>query len=755
MEMVLNAELNAVCIAIIALIMVANWKSEKEEKRSNYFTIVLLSQCAFFAMDFFWSFIDGTTKFPISLNYVVDSAYFVVSGIGVYFWILYSEVLLGTNFFKKKVTRIIFFIPAAALIFFAVTARWNHLLFYVDEFNVYHRGLLYPLHPISSFGYILFASLRALYEGFKEKVKANRSRDFALAFYAIPPAITMCIEVFFDGIPMLCAGITFSFVYLFLTIQRETNDNQMKIIDALTSDYESIALVDLSNGKMNDYRSNSMLEEIDEIYADTHDYSERIMKFADTIVYSDDKDDFYAKMSIHNITFELDKNPSYIINTRLATPNGPLYYQIKVVAGEDFKNTKLAILGLRNVDELTKREIQQRILLEDARTKAEAANEAKSRFLFNMSHDIRTPMNAILGFTSLAKRHTDDEEAVQSYLEKIEYSSDHLLKLINEILDMSSIENGKVYIDEVPAKVHDCGEAIDIIASEIAKKKDIALSVNYERIKNEDVLADKLHIHQIVLNIISNSLKYTEPGGKIDVTIRQKPCFNPGYGNYEIEVADTGIGMSEEFLKHIFENFERERSSALSGIEGTGLGMPITKKLIDLLDGSINIKSKLGEGTVVTVGLTLKLQDEENKASSSKVVEHKIRDLRDRRVLVVEDNDDNREIVTEILKEEGMLVDEAHDGIEAVDKIKRSDPGDYDLILMDIEMPNLNGYEATKIIRNLNRKALTTIPIVAMTANAFEDNKKKEVACGINAHLTKPIDVETLLSTVERYAKKF
>lgn len=755
MEMILDAELNAVCIAILALIMVANWKSEKEEKRSNYFTIVLLSQSLFFAMDFFWSFIDGKSRFPTDLNYLIDSAYFVVSGIGVYFWILYSEVLLGTNFFKKKITRAIFLIPVIALIFFAVTARWNNLLFYVDENNFYHRGILYPLHPISSFGYIFFASVRALHEGFKEKVKANRSRDFALAFYAIPPVITMCIEVFLDGIPMLCAGVTFSLVYLFLTIQRETNDNQMKIIDALTSDYESILLVDLSNGKISDYRTNNMVNEINEISANTHDYSERIMKLTEAVVYPDDRDDFYAKMSIHNIIFELKKNPTYIINTRIATPNGPLYYQLKVVAGENFKNTKFAILGLRNVDELTKREIQQRILLEDARTKAEAANEAKSRFLFNMSHDIRTPMNAILGFTSLAKRHADDEEAVENYLEKIEFSSEHLLKLINDILDMSSIENGKVFIEEVPAKVHDCGEAIDIMASEIAKKKNIELSINYDRIKNEDVMADKLHIHQIVLNIVSNSLKYTEPGGKIDITIRQKPCFNSGYGNYEIEVADTGIGMSEQFLKHIFENFERERSSALSGIEGTGLGMPITKKLIDLMDGTIDIKSKLGVGTTVTVGLTLKLQDEENKASASKVKEHKIRDLRDRRVLVVEDNDDNREIITEILKEEGMLIDEAHDGIEAVDKIKKSDPGDYDLILMDIEMPNLNGYEATRIIRNLNRKALTTIPIVAMTANAFEDDKKKEIACGMNADLTKPIEVETLLSTVERYAKKF
>ena len=213
--------------------------------------------------------------------------------------------------------------------------------------------------------------------------------------------------------------------------------------------------------------------------------------------------------------------------------------------------------------------------------------------------------------------------------------------------------------------------------------------------------------------------------------------------------------MSEEFLKHIFENFERERSTALSGIEGTGLGMPITKKLVELMDGTIDIKSKPGVGTTVVVALPLKLDGQSNKKDGSKNDEYEIRDLRDRRVLVVENNDESREIISQILKEEGVFVDEAHDGIEAVEKLKNSDPGDYDLILMDTEMPNLDGYEATKIIRNLSRKALTTIPIIAMKNNTFEDDDKKEISCGMNAHLTKPLDVEILLNTVEKYSKKF
>ncbi len=754
MEMVLNAELNAVCIAIMTLIMVTNWRSEKEIKRSNYLTIVLFSQILLLAMDFFWSFVDGYNNIPRSLNYVLDSAYFVMSGIGMYFWILYSEVLLGTNFFKKKFTKFLFSIPVIVLIILSLTASWNHLLFYVDENNIYQHGILYPLQPIIAFVYIGFASLRALCEGFKEKVRANRTRDFALAFFAIPPIVTLCLEVFLDGIPMLCAGLTFSLLYLFLTTQRETNENQMEIIDALTSDYESIMLVDLSNGKIKDYRANNAVSEIDTIYADTKDYSERIMKFSEMIIHPDDKADFYSKMSLHNIIYELERNQHYIINTRVCGPDGPLYYQVKVVAGENFGDTKLAILGLRNTDELTKRELEQCMLLDEARTNAQAANDAKSRFLFNMSHDIRTPMNAIIGFTSLALRHTDDKDSVKHYLEKIEFSSSHLLKLINDILDMSTIENGSVYIEEVPANVHECGDAIDIMVSDIAKNKNIELSINYEKIKNENVMADKLHIHQVVLNIISNSLKYTDEGGKVTVTIREKPCFTPGYGNYELEVTDTGIGISEAFLKHIFENFERERSSAVTGIEGTGLGLPITKKLIDLMNGTIDIKSEVGVGTTVTVAATLKLQDGQNKVPDSKKKE-RIRDLRDRRVLVVDDNDDNREIITALLKDEGMIVDEARDGIEAVDKIKNSDPGDFDLILMDIVMPNLDGYEATKIIRHLRRKSLTTVPIIAMTANAFDDDKKKEIACGMNAHLTKPIDTETLLNTVERYAKKF
>ena len=539
----------------------------------------------------------------------------------------------------------------------------------------------------------------------------------------------------------------------------------------------------------------------------------------------------------------------------------------------------------RNARAAMRRAVDQAVLTEKLH-KAEAADRAKSVFLSNMSHDIRTPMNAIIGFTTLAQTNLDNRDRVQEYLKKILASSNHMLSLINDILDMSRIESGKLNIEEKECSLSDIFRDMrDIIQTQMHSKQ-LDFYMDAVDVIDEDIYCDKLHVNQVLLNLLSNAIKFTPPGGTVALTIRQKPRAPKGYGSYEIRVKDTGIGMSEEFTRHIFEPFERERNTTASGIQGTGLGMAIAKNIIDAMGGTIELRSEPGKGTEFIINLDFRLQTEPKKVGSVEVLEgmralvvddsyttcdsitkmlmqigmrpewvlhgkeavlharqayelgdeyyayivdwflpdlnglevvRQIRsivgdstpiiivtaydwtpfeaeareagvtafcnkpiflsELRDiliaagndslraqemsktekpdiserlagTRLLLAEDNELNREIAVELLSEKGFVVDTAEDGTVAVEKVKNAEPGSYALILMDIQMPQMNGYDATKAIRALENPALAGIPIVAMTANAFDEDKKKALDCGMNAHVAKPIDVEQLVEVL-------
>ena len=558
----------------------------------------------------------------------------------------------------------------------------------------------------------------------------------------------------------------------------------------------------------------------------------------------------------------------------------------------------LQVLRRRSVQEMEQQKKEQerkyQAQLEEQNRKLEialqhegAANRAKREFLFNMSHDIRTPMNAIIGFTSLAATHIDNKEQVLDYLKKISTSSQHLLSLINDVLDMSRIESGKVKIDEkavhLPDLVHDVRS---IIQPNVSAKR-LSLFIDTMDVENEDIITDPLRLNQILLNILSNAIKFTPTGGTISIRIAQKNGAPKGRGCYEFRIKDNGIGMSKEFQKHIFEAFSREESSTVSGIQGTGLGMSITKNIVDLMGGTIALTSEPGKGTefIVTLCFTRSgqkaepkqlpqleglralvadddtntclnvstmlskigmrpewtisgkeavirtkyaveqgdafsvyiidwlipdmngieivrqirkvignrcpiiiltaydwadIEDEARAAGvtafcekplflselrrvlaepfraepASEPAQPTAADLKGKKLLLVEDNELNREIALEILKEAGFVVDTAEDGAVAVQKIKQAAPGQYDLILMDIQMPNLDGYEATRQIRALPDAEKASIPIFAMTANAFEEDRQNALAAGMNGHIAKPLDVPHLLRVLADALKK-
>ena len=395
---------------------------------------------------------------------------------------------------------------------------------------------------------------------------------------------------------------------------------------------------------------------------------------------------------------------------------------------------------------------EQHEALNNALAQAESANRAKTAFLFNMSHDIRTPMNAIIGFNNMALSHIDEKDTVVNSLKKVGTSSRQLLSLINDVLDMSRIESGAVKCEFEPADLVESGsELMEIIKQSTDKKLDYEF--DFSGIEHKYALADHLHLNRIFTNVLSNSVKYTPEGGKISFTAKETPASRENAYGYDFVIEDNGIGMSEEFLEHIFEEFAREKTSTVSGIQGTGLGMAITKRLIDLLGGTIAIQSKLGEGTKTTIHLEMEGADPNAVSSESALLDAEIdvNLLKGKKVLLVEDNELNREIAEDILTEEGMLVDTAEDGDIAVEKMRNAEVGQYDIILMDIQMPRMNGYEATKAIRNLPGTYASTIPIVAMTANAFEEDKQNAINAGMNGHLAKPIEIRKLLAMLGKF----
>lgn len=390
---------------------------------------------------------------------------------------------------------------------------------------------------------------------------------------------------------------------------------------------------------------------------------------------------------------------------------------------------------------------------------AQAANKSKTSFLFNMSHDIRTPMNAIIGFAKLAQNAKCSTEQMHSYLSKILVASQHLLSLINDILEMSRIESGKITLEPVPTSWSEMLQELQTIMQEQIESKKQSFTISIAPLTHDYVMIDKLRMEQVLVNLVSNASKYTPEHGSIRVELAQYPAAKPNHALYKLSVIDNGMGMSEDFVKKIFSPFERANSTTVSKIQGTGLGMSITKSIVDLANGTIDVKSKLGEGTEIIVAVTLCLcTDAETAARNAKQLDKQQAqaeqpDFKGKRLLVVEDNKLNREITVTILEQTGIIAEQAEDGSVAVKMVQEAAPGYYDLILMDIQMPIMDGYEATKQIRALPDKRLAQLPIIAVSANAFEEDKKASLAAGMDGHIAKPINVPDLFALMQKLIK--
>ncbi len=551
-------------------------------------------------------------------------------------------------------------------------------------------------------------------------------------------------------------------------LKDEELKEQVEVISSLSTIYSTIFRADLDTHEYEILTTVDRMEDIAGKQGNFDDVKDKILK---VFIDEDMREGIEAFLDLDTLADRLRDVKS--IGMEYKNPKGQWMKARFIVKRRDGHGRVKEVLYVAHdcTDEKIK-EFEQKERLAQALDMARQASKAKSIFLSNMSHDIRTPMNAIMGFTALAQNHIDDPKLVEDYLAKISTSGAHLLSLINDVLDMSRIESGAVKLDEKWIHLPDLFKDLRAMIQGMVSAKNLNLYINPQDVKHEDVIVDKLRLNQVLLNIIGNAIKFTEPGGDIFIRITEKPCDKKNFAFYEIVVKDSGIGMSKEFMEHIFETFTRENSTTVSGIQGTGLGMAITKNIVNMMGGDIQVESEAGNGSAFTVVLPLRFSDEDavvgeprNKVARRISKEHsekqekdakkKAYDYTGKRALLVEDNDLNCEIATAILEETGMTIESVNDGDIAVETVRNAPTDYYDLVFMDIQMPKMDGYTATREIRTFDDNQKANIPIVAMTANAFEEDKQKAFACGMNGHVIKPVSMEAIAQVLDEiFAEK-
>lgn len=537
---------------------------------------------------------------------------------------------------------------------------------------------------------------------------------------------------------------------------REKEREHLKILAALSHDYYVVYFTDLNSDichliKLSEGNENSN--------RDRQCYSEAMLNYINKRVIPEYRDTLIALADPEEIIRRFRTQTDFAVRYRVnPNENRREFYEMHFVDAGENDSDHFMVFGIRCVDDIAKEELSRKQLLQDALEAAERANSAKSDFLSRMSHDMRTPLNAVLGMTAIAETNIGDPNRVKDALNKISVSGKHLLGLVNDVLDMSRIESGKLSINEAQFDLSALLTDMTTMIHPQIRMHNHTYTADLSGIVHKNVIGDSLRLQQIFMNILSNSVKYTPDGGLISLRVSEKPAAAAKAAIYEFVFTDNGIGMSKEYLEHIFEPFSREEDPRTSSIKGTGLGMSITRNILHIMNGSIVIESEQDKGSVFTVTIPMRITDgpAENKSSGrsgdqSALSEIKKNDFSGKRILIAEDNPLNMEIACEILKMTGADITEAENGRIALEKFAGSEVGYFDLIFMDLQMPEMNGIEAAKAIRQLERPDASAIPIVAMTANAFTEDINATKAAGMNEHLAKPVDLEKFSGVLKKY----
>ena len=523
---------------------------------------------------------------------------------------------------------------------------------------------------------------------------------------------------------------------------------RLEVIEGLSINYESILYADLDIDQVMPYRLSVRTQPMFKTRFFLRVYSEYASEYAQRWVHPDDRERVAQMTSIDHIRETLAQNSSYYLNYRVRMGEEIQYLQLRIVAvGEGEKRCSQIVLGFRSVDEEIRREMEQKQILAQALTNANLAVTAKNTFLSNMSHDMRTPLNAILGFAQLAKRSMDDPEEVLGYLDRIEASGKQLFELISKVLELANMESEQSCALEVECVLRGIAQEVYDYLQPQAQEKNLDFTMQIGRLRHETIFSDPEKLRQLLTYLVNNAITYTPSGGRVTITIEEGGGTSGQYVPYCIRVQDTGIGIGEEFLEQIFEPFAREKNTTLSGVHGMGLGLAIVKNIVDMMGGDIDVQSRPGEGSTFTVKLNFRVREEE--VSPALEAQAGTPPVRGKNILVVEDNEINLEIEKELLQMKGFSVDTAEDGSIALEKMRRAAPGQYDAILMDLQMPVMDGWQATVEIRKLENPLIANIPIIAVSANSLKEDVRRSMESGMNAHLPKPIDIEQIVRQID------
>lgn len=531
------------------------------------------------------------------------------------------------------------------------------------------------------------------------------------------------------------------------------------VIDALSRAYNAVWLInDIATGSFSLFRGDTSdgsiharpTKEALELLT----YEDAKANYINNFVAPSDRERLEKELTLENIMANTSSKKVFGVVFKRVVGNKECYYRIEF-AQVQLPNGKTGIVaGFKDVDEDVRKEQEIQQVLRDAIDTANATSKAKSDFLSSMSHDIRTPMNGIIGMTAIATAHLDDRERVEDCLKKISEASSHLLSLINEVLDMNKIESGKVELNEENFNLSELVDTLLAMTKAQLENHHHTLKLDVADVVHENVIGDSHRIQQVFVNLMSNAIKYTPDGGTISLTVAERPTNAHGVACYEFVFEDNGIGMTEDFQKHLFEPFTRANDKKTAAIQGTGLGMTITQSLVRMMGGDIQVKSKPGEGSRFTVTIYLKFLDVQNAEAHKEDPLKNLEDLKfeGKRILLVEDHPVNAEIAKNVLQMTGLEVEWVMDGEAAVERMAGSNEGEFDLVFMDIQMPNMDGYQATAAIRAMTTYA-RRIPIVAMTANAFADDIRKAKEVGMNDHISKPIDFKELAKILQKWIR--
>ena len=528
----------------------------------------------------------------------------------------------------------------------------------------------------------------------------------------------------------------------------ENSNQRLRVITGLCTEYESLYYVNAKQDIGIPYiLSDKFPEEFKKNLFREIPYTAGFHAYLDFCVAPSQKEYLKAQTELRLVTEKLKEAPCFRINYEVPYEGKLLHYQIYIARiGEPHEQ----VWAFKSIEETVEEQLKQHQILLDALNQAKKAEAAKSNFLFNMSHDIRTPMNAILGFNTIAEKNIDNKEIALDALKKAKHSGEHMLSIINNVLDMARIGSGKLELNREIVNFAELMEKLKEMFVHDMSQKDITFNTHFN-INTQVIYSDSLRISQIIINLLSNALKFTNSGGSITFQVAEmKSPDEKAY--YQVRIEDTGIGMSEEFQKHLFTAFEREQNTTQSGVQGTGLGLAITRNLVNLLGGSLTYNSMVGVGTEFT--FTFKAEKADVSEVKSKDDVSLLPELKGKRILVVEDNMINREIARELLEDEGFIIEEAEDGTVAVSMLEAKEKGYYEFVLMDIQMPIMNGYTATRKIRGSDNTDIADIPIIAMTANAFSEDKKNAFDAGMNEHVAKPLDIDILIEVLNKVYKE-